>query len=236
MDKKGEEMQKTIKTLRLPLPLGMGSVNCYLIESEKGFALIDSGGSYSRKALEKELEGAGCKPGSLRLIVLTHGDFDHTGNAAYLRNAFGGKILMHPEDLCMVEQKDMFANRKKPNALIRMLLPVFSGFGKAEQFEPDHLVKDGEDLVELGMEAKVVAIPGHSKGSIGILTREGNFFCGDLLVSTAKPELNSMIDDPATAKTSLQRLSSLGVQMVYPGHGNAFTLQEVVDEPTLDSG
>ncbi|RLI67201.1 hypothetical protein DRO91_10540, partial [Candidatus Heimdallarchaeota archaeon] len=31
--------------------------------------------------LERELEKAGCKPGDLKLVVLTHGDFDHTGNA-----------------------------------------------------------------------------------------------------------------------------------------------------------
>ena len=38
---------------------------------------------------------AGCKLGSLKLIVLTHGDFDHTGNAAYLRHKYAIKIAMH---------------------------------------------------------------------------------------------------------------------------------------------
>lgn len=228
-------MVTMIKTISLPLPLRMGNANCYLIETDLGFTLIDSGSSYSREGLEKELESAGCKPGLLKLIILTHGDFDHTGNATYLRNAFGGKIAMHAEDVCMVERKDMFANRKKPNAIIRMLLPVLSGFGKAEQFAPDLLVKDGDDLAGFGLHAKVIEIPGHSKGSIGILTAEGDLFCGDLLVSTEKPALNTMLDDLPTAQASLQKLVSLGIQTVYPGHGAPFSLQEVLNVPALDA-
>jgi glyoxylase-like metal-dependent hydrolase (beta-lactamase superfamily II) len=44
--------------------------------------------------LDKELKSAGCKPGNLKLIVLKYGDFDHTGNAAYLRIKFGTEIAM----------------------------------------------------------------------------------------------------------------------------------------------
>ena len=142
---------------------------------------------------------------------------------------------MHAQDVCMVERKDMFANRKKPNALIRMLFPVLSGFGKAEQFTPDLSVKDGDDLAGFGFNAKVIEIPGHSKGSIGILTAEGELFCGDLLVSTKKPELNTMLDDLPTAQASLQKLGSLGIGTVYPGHGAPFSLQEVFNEPALNT-
>ena len=106
-------MKNEIKTINLPLPFRMGSVNCYLIETDSGYVLIDTGGSNCRKELVKELESAGCKPGLLKLIVLTHGDFDHTGNAAYLRNTFGGEIAMHVDDSGMVESGDMFVNRKQ---------------------------------------------------------------------------------------------------------------------------
>jgi glyoxylase-like metal-dependent hydrolase (beta-lactamase superfamily II) len=101
-------MQEKIKPITLPLPLRMGSVNCYFVMNDTGYFLIDTGSSSSLKALEKELEIAGCKPGDLRLIALTHGDFDHTGNAAYLRNKFDTKIAMHVDDLGMVEHGDMF--------------------------------------------------------------------------------------------------------------------------------
>jgi hydroxyacylglutathione hydrolase len=57
--------------------------------------LIDTGCSSQRANLEKELGSAGCKPGNLKAIVLTHGDFDHSGNASYLGKKFGTKMAMH---------------------------------------------------------------------------------------------------------------------------------------------
>ena len=97
-------MKPEIKIICLPLPLRMGSVNCYLIETEAGYLLIDTGASSSRLQLAREIDEAGCEPGRLKLILLTHGDFDHSGNAAYLRIGFGGKIAMHHDDLEMVER------------------------------------------------------------------------------------------------------------------------------------
>jgi glyoxylase-like metal-dependent hydrolase (beta-lactamase superfamily II) len=161
------------------------------------------------------------------LIILTHGDFDHCGNAAHLHQAFGCPIAMHADDAGMVEHGDMFVNRKPPNALIRSLLPFFTGFGRAERFTPDVLLKDGADLMGYGLAARILETPGHSKGSISILTVAGELFCGDLLVSTKEPQLNSLIDDMTAATTSLLRLQSLGVTTVYPGHGPPFALQQV---------
>ncbi len=67
-----------------------------------------------RDALEKELENAGCKPGNLQLIVLTHGDTDHAGNCAYLREKYGAQIAMHSDDSGMVERGYPSWNRKMP--------------------------------------------------------------------------------------------------------------------------
>ena len=78
-------MPQEIKIIRLTLPYRLGFVNCYLVHSAGSFLLIDTGGANQRAELEKELESAGCRPNHLKLIVITHGDFDHTGNAAHLR-------------------------------------------------------------------------------------------------------------------------------------------------------
>ena len=101
-------MPQEIKTISLSLPYRLGSGNCYLVKTDTGYILIDTGSSNKRTDLERELEGAGCKPGYLKLIVLTHGDFDHTGNAAYLRQKFGTEIAMHYDDSGMAERGDMF--------------------------------------------------------------------------------------------------------------------------------
>jgi hydroxyacylglutathione hydrolase len=216
-------------TIRLPLPFRMGSVNCYLIQTGAGCILIDTGGSNNRKELLGELESAGCQPGQLQLIVLTHGDFDHTGNAAYLRSNWGGRIAMHADDAGMAERGDMFVNRKQPNFLIRGLIPFFSSFGKAERFTPDLLIGEGDDLSAYGIDASVLSIPGHSKGSIGILTAGGELFCGDLLVNTEKPERSSLTDDIDAAEASIARLSTMRIGIVYPGHGRPFPMHLLVN-------
>jgi glyoxylase-like metal-dependent hydrolase (beta-lactamase superfamily II) len=203
-------------------------VNCYLIETEAGYILIDTGCSNRRSNLERELEGTGCKPGDLNLVVLTHGDFDHTGNAAYLRNEFRTRVAMHYDDSGIVECGDMFWNRKRPNVLVRTLTPVLFGFGKSERFKPDLYIGDGDDLSEYGLDGEVVHISGHSKGSIGVMTASGDLFCGDLLTNRDKPAVNSIIDDLAAATASTERLKGLRIRTVYPGHGKPFTMAQLM--------
>jgi glyoxylase-like metal-dependent hydrolase (beta-lactamase superfamily II) len=215
-------MLQEIKTISLRLPMRMGNVNCYLIASEEGHILIDTGSAHAREELIRELKTAGCNPRSLGIILLTHGDFDHTGNAAYLRSTYGTRIAMHYDDKGMVEHGDMFASRKKPNVLIAALIPLFTSFGKSERFIPDLLIEDGYDLSRDGLKARVISLPGHSRGSIGILTVDGELFCGDLLENTDVPVLNSLIDDSDAAHASLVKLESLEIKTVYPGHGQPF--------------
>ncbi len=218
-------MSQEIQTISTSLPFKLGVVNCYLVETDDGYILIDTGSKNSRADLEKELESAGCKPGDLELIVITHGDFDHTGNAAYLAAKFGAKIAMHVDDSGMLEHGDMFWNRKKGNKIISIVAPILFKFGESERCTPDLYVEDGYDLSEYGLDAQVLHIPGHSKGSIGILTGGGDLFCGDLLENTDQPVLNSIMDDVAAANASVERLKSLEINTVYPGHGEPFLME-----------
>ena len=120
----------------------------------------------------------------------------------------------------------MFLNRKKSNALLRVLAPRLIGFGKAQRFTPDVLLTEGSTLAGYGLDARVVAIPGHSKGSIGILTDEGDLLCGDLYESIKRPALNSLMDDLPAALASDARVRSMGIRIVYPGHGAAFSPEQ----------
>jgi hydroxyacylglutathione hydrolase len=198
--------------------------NCYIIRTEIGFILIDTGRASKRIRLEKELDTAGCRPGDLNLIILTHGDFDHTGNCAYIRDRFGAKIAMHRDDSGMVEYGDMFCNRKTGGFLIKNVVNLLF---RIEKFKPDLMVDDGYDLSKHGFNAKIIHLPGHSKGSIGVLTSSGDLFCGDLFVNTKKPKLNSIIDDSAEANASAEKLRGYDVRMVYPGHGRPFRMNSM---------
>ena len=212
--------------------ISFGGVNCYLITTATGFVLIDTGYAKHRADVEKELENAGCTPEKLKLILLTHGDFDHSGNAAYLRGKYGAKIAMHSADEGMVEKGDLFYNRNA-NFLTRtmgkIMLPfIGGGLKKTDRFTPDMHIDDGYDFSEFGLDAKVIYLPGHSKGSIGILTSGGDLFCGDLLENTKKPAKNSLIADKKAFNASVEKLKRFEVSTVYPGHGESFPMEQFI--------
>lgn len=223
-------MEQIIKMITFPLPYKMGNVNCFLITTESGFILVDTGGTNNRDALMDTLGEAGVKPENLNLIVLTHGDYDHTGNAAYLRDHYGARIAMHYYDAGMVETGDMFFNRGKMNIVVRKLLPRLFGFKKTEWFKPDIYLREGTSLTEFGWRAQVIHIPGHSKGSIGILTPDGDLICGDLFENIKHPTYNSLNPDIPTSKISAKKLGSYNINMVYPGHGSPFTMDALIVE------
>lgn len=220
-------MSQEIKTIKLNMGFKLGTVNCYLIKTDTSYILIDTGPSNKRAELEKELENASCMPGNLALIVLTHGDFDHTGNAAYLREKFGTKIAMHYDDLGMAEHGDMFWNRKG-NFFIKRIVPVLFKFGKSERFKPDLFIEEGNNFFEYGFDAEVIYLSGHSKGSIGIITAEDDLFCGDLFENTDKPNLNSIMDDKESANVSIGKLMKLNIKKIYPGHGKPFMMESFI--------
>lgn len=218
-------MSRETTTFTLALPFRMGTVNCYLIQAGTGFVLIDTGPSSKRGELEAALVSAGCKPGNLDLIVLTHGDFDHTGNAAYLRDRFGSQIAMAEGDAGMAEQGDMFWNRSSGNRVLRTLSAILLGFSKSNRFEADLFIEDGYDFSAHGLDARALLIPGHSVGSIGVLTGAGDLYCGDLLENTGTPATNSIMDDTTACQASVERLRGLSIGTVYPGHGQPFPFE-----------
>lgn len=216
-----------IQTIPLPLPLHLGKVNCYLISTGSAYFLIDSGNSFNRQEIARALTAASCRSGDLKLIVLTHGDFNHTGSAAWLRREYSARIAMHADDAGMAELGDMFYHREQSQPLLGAAAALMFGFRKSHRFTPDILLAEGSDLSEHGLDACVLSIPGHSSGSIGILTAEGNLFCGDLLENNRTPMINSLIDDLPAAQASVERLKRLPIRMIYPGHGKPFTLDEL---------
>ncbi len=85
---------------------GRISSNCYLIKGQSGFILIDTGLKSKRSLLERVLNDAGCIPQKLNLIILTHGDFDHSGNAVYRSQKYASPVAMHQDDVIVVEKNE----------------------------------------------------------------------------------------------------------------------------------
>ncbi len=212
-------MSSNIKTINL------GGVNCYLAACPDGFILIDTGFIGKRALLIRELEDAGCRPGNLKLVLITHGDSDHADNAAFLRATYGARIAMHADDAGMVERGDMGWNRKaKPDKMSLVMKVMAAVMGKLlrtgsfEKFTPDLLVEDGFSLSEYGLDATVLHLPGHSKGSIGVHTKDGDLYCGDLFYNM--PGFR-FVDNQTDYDSSVKKLKGLAVHKIYPGHGKA---------------
>ncbi len=202
-------------------------VNSYLLQTDAGYFLIDTGLAKKRGQLEKALNEAGCQPGDLKLIIITHGHLDHVGSAAYLRNKYVSKIAMHRGDLRMAESGDMFVDEKGGIiiGLIGVLMKAF-GLGDCDKFTPDIYLEDNQSLKEYGLDATVIHTPGHSAGSTSILTAEGDLFCGDLFNNDKKPMKATLVQDAGLLDMSVMKIRALETSTVYPGHGKPFKMEQ----------
>jgi hydroxyacylglutathione hydrolase len=211
------------------LRLAFQMVNAYLVRADDGFILIDTGLRSNRKALDSALEGARCGPGDLKLVVITHGDADHASNALYLRQKYGAKIAMHRAEVEAVESGDMFQSRGPLSPMRRLLKPLMSLFmlKKGDRFTPDVLLDEGDRLTEYGLDATVFHVPGHTRGSLAALTADGAFFSGDFLQNRTRPSIATFVDDAAVLRAEFERIKTLNIQTVYPGHGTPFELEEI---------
>jgi len=220
----------TIKIETITLRNLIGSVNCYLIRADKACIMVDTGLGGMRRDLLKRLEKSGPESNSFKLIVLTHGDFDHIGSAAFLRNRYELPIAMHQADSGMAELGDMFWNRRTPNLFMKGLAKTLFKLKKSDRFLADIFVEEGFDLCKYGIPGKIIHIPGHSAGSIGVHTSDGSFFCGDLLENRIRPGLNSILDDKEAAQASLEKILCLNIHTIYPGHGKPFSLEQLAEK------
>jgi hydroxyacylglutathione hydrolase len=212
--------------------ISLSGVNSYLLTAEHGFLLIDTGTPEKRSALDARLSAAGCRPGDLKLVLLTHGDYDHAGNAAFLREKYGAAVALHAGDVGRVETGDWNLGMKPKPDKFALLFRIVSRFikpGPFDVFAPDVLLEDGQSLRDYGLDATVLHLPGHTRGSTGVVTAAGDLFCGDLMDSMlGRPSLQFFIDDMTAATSSLSRVRPLATGMVYPGHGRPFKLDRVV--------
>jgi len=210
-----------------------GIANCYLIKGDKGYILIDTGVNTHREVFFKKLLSRGYLPDNITLAILTHGHHDHAGNAEELQKTYGVKIAMHVADDDMVKN----ASSRFPLAryflgkLIRKISIIRYRNVKWNAFRPDIVLEDGQPLQEFGFDAKVIHVPGHTEGSIGILTADGSFFAGDMFMNILRPGLPMFADDFDELEASAASLGQYDIKKIYPGHGRPFDAGKVRNPP-----
>lgn len=86
--------------LRAQLPIsmpGLGHVNCYVLEDERGVTVVDPGlpGARPFKVLESRLASVGVPLKRIHTVLVTHSHPDHFGGAGWIRQASGAKVVTH---------------------------------------------------------------------------------------------------------------------------------------------
>lgn len=205
----------------------LGSVNAYLLKATDGFVLIDSGFPRQWLSLKAALESEGCVSGRLQLVVLTHGDIDHCGNCARMRREYGAPIAVHRADAYQVGT-GIPLRRSSPTLLGKTIVLVgavtykLRGKVRLETFTPDVILAGGESLEGYGLNASILHLPGHTKGSIALLTDDGSLFAGDTFFNMK--HASQPLQDADDYRATLEKIRAFlpRIRTVYPGHGKSF--------------
>jgi hydroxyacylglutathione hydrolase len=217
-----------------PILIDLGFVNAYLLPAGDGFVLIDTGMPFQWGKLESELRKAGALPDRLKLVVLTHGDMDHTGGCANLHKKYKTPIAIHPGDrdqLATGRQLERESGSRMGKIMVGAMrlgrkLRGQKPMPPPEYIQPEILLSDGQSLAPYGVEATVLHVPGHTPGSIAILAG-GLLFAGDTLSNQWGSHNPPFIHNRADLRRSIVRLQGLDAVTIYPGHGKPFPFAEI---------
>jgi hydroxyacylglutathione hydrolase len=190
------------------LVVGALSANCWIVgtsDTGKGM-VIDPGGN--AEGILKAIDDMGL---DIQIIVLTHGHSDHIAALFDIRHSTGAVVAIHSEDADFLEGRGAFSS--------------MFGISYKTPEPPDRRLHEG-DIIEIGkVRFSVVHTPGHTPGSICLLT-DKKLFTGDtlfyrgigttLMPDSSRPQLISSIQS---------RLMSLPDDtVIYPGHGRETTI------------
>ena len=170
----------------------------YVIDGER-LILIDTGVAGAEKDISIALQKLNKNLSDVDIIILTHSHPDHIGAASLIQNESKALVWAHPDERAWIEDVQRQQQER----------PV-PGFTKlvAGSVLLDRLLADGDVLSFAGdLSFKVLHTPGHSAGSICLLSEEhGILFSGDLV-----PQPNSMpiYEDVVALANSLVRIAEV---------------------------
>ena len=169
--------------------------NVFLITGSSGAVFVDT--AYGNDDEVETALDAWRSRGSLPVaaIVLSHRHSDHIGGADRLREATGGEIVAHTDELKGIDEH-------------------------VPGLRVDATVTDGERIDLGGVTLEYIDTPGHTMGSICVLYREeGLLFTGDTILGGSTTAISPDQGDMGLYVESLHRLLSYDARMICPGHG-----------------
>jgi len=192
---------------RLLRVVGPLATNLHLLADERsGEAIAIDTAIPSLPWLTDELTARGW---TLKLIVSTHGHWDHIGDNARVAEHTGAQIAAHPLDREWLTDPT----------------PMWAPFEIPPSVPAVDLAEGGE--VRFGaLHLEVLHTPGHTEGSVCLLSRDdGLLFSGDTLFAGSFGRVDLPGGSPEAMAESLARLARLADPIsVLPGHGPETTI------------
>ena len=192
-------------------------INTYLIfdPDTKDCAIVDPGMSnpQEEKAIENFISEKGLR---LTQIINTHLHIDHVAGIPFLRKKFGVPVMAHEGD-------------KMLGLKIKHQAAAFGLDIDIDEIEISDYLKAGDNIKIGNGELKVIAVPGHSKGSIALYDPQGGFIItGDALFkgSVGRTDLPGGDYNELINSIENELLSLPDSTVVLPGHGPASTIGE----------
>ena len=190
------------------LAVGPIMANCFVLgcDTTQEAAVIDPGDEPDRILLALAESNL-----TVKLIINTHGHFDHVGANKKLKDVTGAPILIHPLDAPMLNQ----------------LASSAAAWGMTAENSPpaDRELQDGDQINFGKINLKVLHTPGHTPGGISLYT-DHEAFVGDTLFAGSIGRTDFPGGSFKTLKESIQqKLFALGDDLkVYPGHNQPTTI------------
>jgi len=204
--------------------LKLGVVNSFLLDTEDGLLLIDTGYPNNADKLFMAVRETGHDPAHIRHLLLTHCHTDHAGSAAEVQRRTGARTYAHATDATLMRQ----GIGERPHTTVSPgLIPalVYQFFIKngATSYQPvaiDQPLQHGELLPLVGG-IEIIHTPGHSAGHIALLLgQEGVLVAADLCAHVLGLGFSTVNEDLAEARQSILRVADYPFEQAVFGHGN----------------
>jgi len=190
----------------------------YLVDAED-LILIDSGAGVNTAQIARNIELLGLDPAHLSTLILTHCHIDHVGGAAYFKERFGVKIVMHALDAGAVEHGDPVRTGASWYGL-RLSPPSVDV--KLTEAEEALSFRDGTRLACLHT-------PGHTPGSLSVYGDRGEerVLFGQDIHGPFLPEFGA---DLSAWRRSMEALLGLEADILCEGHFGVYRTKARVRE------
>jgi len=203
---------------RETFPVGAFQCNCTVLacSETKQAVIIDPGGEPERIAdivRHHDLE--------VRAIVHTHAHLDHIYCTRDVKQAHGGTVMLHPDDMPLYRG-------------IKMQAMMF-GWQARDAPPVEHDLADGERIEFGDAGALVIHTPGHTPGSVCFEVEDGGdsvVFSGDTLFARGIGRTDLPGGDSRKILESIRtRLYTLRPDaLVIPGHGPNTTIEQEAEK------